>query len=292
MISPTDIDISHLRSFVAVAEAGGFTAAADRLNLTQSGISLRLRKLEERLGVRLILRTSRRFELTAEGEILLGYARRLLELNDEVVSRLRDPDVNGRLRVGLADYLAPLSLGRILDRLRRHYPNLRLEVVTGLGDDLGPLYERGELDLIIAGANESLGKGRPLFREKLVWAGKNRISAEGQTPVDLVSLPGSCVFRQSAIQRLDEMGTAWRINLTANSISGVHEGLRAGLGIAVLPVCAVPEDMIILDDSRLPLLPPHQVVAFIRKNVGAVGERFISFLTDELLKESAIRNVA
>src|SRR5262245_26466959 len=99
-----DLDFDLLRCFLAVAEAGGFTAAGERIGLTQSGISVRIRRLEERLGRRLLERNTRHVSLTEGGELFLSYARRMVDLNDEAVGRLRGGLAEGRLRLGIADY--------------------------------------------------------------------------------------------------------------------------------------------------------------------------------------------
>jgi len=123
-----DLDLDLLRCFVTVAEAGGFTAAGQALGLTQSAISLKVKRLEDILGRRVFERTSRSIALTREGETLLAYARRMLALNDEAVRRMVAPPMAGRLRLGVADHFIPRNLAPVLARFARVYPELRLEV--------------------------------------------------------------------------------------------------------------------------------------------------------------------
>lgn len=280
-----DIDTALLRCFVAVVDAGGFTAAGDKTGLTQSGVSVRIRRLEQQLQVQLLHRTSRAFELTPQGDILLGYAKRLLSLNDEMVERLTESDLSGRLRIGVAEYLAPLTLHRILHRFRSHYPQIRLEVVIGLGQNLAPEFERGDLDLAVAGADAINKDGEPLFEEEMNWvSGPNWFPGKDDV-VKLITLPAPCRFRLAAINSLEAQGRHWEVSLVCSSVSGVQQGLRAGFGLSVLPMSSIPAD---LRQTR-PIeyfgpLPRHRIHAF-RKASNPMVERFLDYLTDELAGE-------
>src|SRR5215475_13211805 len=123
-----DLDCDLLRCFVAVAETRGFTAAGALIGLTQSGISVRIRNLEERLDRRLLDRTSRSVALTEAGELFLGYARRMIDLNDEAVGRICGPAAEGRLRLGIADYVLPRLLPNLLGRFARQQPGVKMEL--------------------------------------------------------------------------------------------------------------------------------------------------------------------
>ena len=123
-----DVDIDMLRCFVEVAQTGSFTKAGKNIGLTQSGVSVKIRRLEERLSTQTFNRTSKSLSLTLEGEILLDYARRILALHDEAVSRLTKPRACGKLRIGLIDYFLPELLPNLLSRFRKQYPNIHLEI--------------------------------------------------------------------------------------------------------------------------------------------------------------------
>jgi len=164
-----DLDSDLLRCFVAVADARGFTAAGELIGLTQSGISVRIRNLEERLGRRLFERTSRQVSLTEDGEVLLSYARRMVDLNDEAIGRLTGGETQGRLRVGLADYVTPRLVPQLLGRFNRLHPGVTMEMRTGLSMDLLPGYEAGELDVVIAGRGMVFKDGGLLYRD--AWSG-------------------------------------------------------------------------------------------------------------------------
>ena len=165
-----DLDLDLLRCFVLVAEARGFTAAGEALGLTQSAVSLRVKRLEEVVRRPLFDRTTRTVALTREGEVLLGYARRLLALNDEAVRRLAAPPIAGRLRLGVADHFVPRSLAPILARFSRTYPEVRLEVEVGRSHELRAKQAAGGLDLVLGKRRGGEVAGVPIWTEQVVWA--------------------------------------------------------------------------------------------------------------------------
>src|SRR3954470_12137908 len=138
-----------LRSFAAVADTKSFTAAAELVARTQSAVSVQIKRLEEVVGRRVFERTSRSLSLTADGETLLGYARRILELNDESVRRMIEPPLAGEIRVGITEYFVPTQLPQILARFAAAYPGVLLEVQMGLSNALRQQLERRKLDAII-----------------------------------------------------------------------------------------------------------------------------------------------
>lgn len=276
-----DIDTDLLRCFVAVAETRGFTAAGERLGLTQSGVSVRIRRLEERLQAHLLVRTSRSVGLTAEGELLLGYARRLLDLNDEIVRRFTLPAATGHLNAGVADYVVPNRLQGLLARFRKHYPRISLAITIGLGMDLLPRIEKGELDVVIAAAAESPIPSRPLYAEPLVWCAPEGWALAADEPIPLACLPAPCSQRRAGIAALDRAGYLWQASYTSTSVAGVQAAVRAGLGIAVLPVSAVDADMRRLTAKEgFPALPDSEIVAFLRQPESEPARAFVRFFED------------
>lgn len=284
IVDVIDLDTDLLRCFVAVAEAGGFTAAGQRIGLTQSGISVRIRKLEEQAGTRLLERTSRSLMLTPDGELLLDYARRILDLNDEVVRRLRTPAVDGTLRAGIADYVSPHRLPAVLARFRQHYPQVRLEISTGLGQDLARIFKRGELDVIV-GCDDLLQDGILLRTERLVWVASAAWRATAGAPVPIAALPPNCFHRVAGTDALSRVGRAWDVICTCSSVAGLRATVAAGLAVAVLPESAVSDDVRELDAaSGFPPLPRVPVSVFTKKKrpLAAREEAFVAFIREEM----------
>lgn len=235
-----DLDIDALRAFVIVAEAGGFTAAGDILGRTQSAVSIKIKKLEDVLGRRVFDRTSRSLALTRDGELLLGYARRMLALNDEAVRRFAEPDAEGDLRLGVAEYFLPRRLPRILTEFRRVYPRVHIAVRIGASDALVQALDKGELDVVIAKRDEGVTRGRVIRREAMRWICAPDLDPDPVAPLPFCALPAPCVFRSRGLQALEAQGRSWRVVYTSESVMGVLAAAEAGLGVAVVGAEAAP----------------------------------------------------
>ena len=278
-----DLDIDLLRCFATVAEQGGFTSAGVVLGLTQSAISLKVKRLEEILGRRVFDRTSRRLSLTAEGEVLLVYARRLLSLNDEAVRRMIAPPVRGHLRLGVADHFVPQHLAPILARFARTYPDVQLEVEVGRSHDLRTACDKGALDLVIGKRREGETSGTPIWTETLAWVAPPETTLTRRSPLPLAMLPPGCMFRDRALATLSRANIAHEIIYTSASLLGVIAAAEAGLAVTVLgrsslppglrEVAGLPDlgtaEMAIFGDAegRMALVDP--LVGFIRESLAA-----------------------
>lgn len=230
-----DLDIDLLRCFATVAGTGGFTAAGHALGLTQSAVSLKVKRLESLVGKRVFDRTSRTLALTCDGELLLAYASRLLALNDEAVRRMVAPPMSGRLRLGVADHFVPQHLAPILARFARAYPEVRLEVEVGRSADLRAACERGAFDLVIGKRREGELAGAPIWTETLAWVAAEDWQAPASSrPLPVATLPPGSMFRDRALAILGRAGIAYELVYTSASLLGVIAAAQAGLGIAVL----------------------------------------------------------
>ena len=251
-----DIDPSLLRSFVAVAEEGGFTSAGHRLGCTQSAVSIKIQKLEALLGQRLFERTSRSLALSAQGETLMPFARRLLSLNEETVKQMRAPDIQGRLRLGIIDYLAPDRLPVLLAELAQKYPRVRFEIRLGLSRDLLAALDEGDLDIAIAKPDHPDRKRIFAMTEQLFW-----VTAEGKTldpaaSLPLILLPAPCAYRAAAVDSIAKTGRNWYESMISTSIRGVQAAVKAGLGWSVLGASSLAPGIEVLNEADgFPALP-------------------------------------
>ncbi len=279
-----DLDFDLLRCFVAVADTGGFTAAGERIGLTHSGISVRIRRLEERLGRRLLARTSRSVTPTEEGELFLSYARRMVDLNDEAVGRLVGASPQGRLRLGMADYVIPHQLPGLLGRFNRLHPGVKMEMRTGLSMDLLPAYEQGDFDLVIACRGMAFKDGGLLYRDQLIWVAAPGFDLRLDRTVPLVTLPPHCTHRGLSLQALDQAGLGWEIVYVSSSTAGVQAAVRGGLGIAMIPQSAmIPELRTLTPAEGVPELPDFEIAIFPREDPPpASAQAFIDFLSAEV----------
>jgi DNA-binding transcriptional LysR family regulator len=260
---PQDLDIDLLRHFVTIAETGGFTAAGEVLGRTQSAVSLKVRKLEEVLGKRVFHRTSRSTELTVEGEVLLGFARRLLELNDETLRRVQEPEVEGTLRLGVAEHFVGSYLPKVLRGFCREYPRISLEISVGLSGALLAKLDAGELDLVIAKRERGSTRGRLLWREPLVWVAKSDFDLKGLKAVPLAVLPSPCSYRQQAIAALERMRQPWQVICTSGSVACVLAAVSAGVAVSVVSQSVVQPGLRVLTPAEgFAALPEAEVAVF------------------------------
>lgn len=259
-MAPRTLDIDLLRTFATIADAGNFTRAAERLGRTQSTISLQMKRLEESFGKRVLERNAHRVRVTAEGETLLAYARQMLRLNDEVMARVQEPELEGRVRLGTPEDFATTHLPSVLAAFSQAYPLVALEVTTDLTLNLLERFHGGEFDLVLI-KRERLGplEGTRVWREPLVWAALDRFMA-ARRPLPLVVSPNPCVYRKRALQALDKAGQRWRIAYTGTSLAGAQAAVRAGLGLSVLPREMVPSTLVALGpEDGLPLLDDTEI---------------------------------
>jgi len=235
-----DLDLDLLRCFVQVAERGGFTPGATALGLTQSAVSLKVKRLEDLLGRRVFERTSRSVALTRDGETLLAYARRMLALNDEAVRRLVAPPVAGHLRLGVADHFVPRNLAPILARFAADYPEVRLEVEVGRSHELRQAQERGTLDLVLGKRRDGETAGTILWTEPIIWVAAPGWQAPEGRPLPVAMLPQGCMFRDRALAALARAGLGFEVVYTSASLLGVAAAAQAGLAATVLGRSGLP----------------------------------------------------
>ena len=262
----TNLDIDLLRAFATIAESASFTRAAERLHRTQSTISLQVKRLEEQIGRQLFERNARMVRLTAEGEVLLAYALRILQVNDEAVSRLTEPDLEGSVRLGTPEDFATTHLPRVLARFARSNPRVALEVSCDLTLNLLAGYECGEFDLVLLKREpEGPSTGVMVWREPLVWAALDRGIVQVDRPLPLILSPQPCVYRRRAVEALGEARKDWRIAYTSPSLAGTQAAVFAGLGVTVLPKEMVPAGLHVLGaQDGLPDLHDTEIALFGR----------------------------
>lgn len=281
---PIDLDINMLRCFKEVVETGSFTRAGSNIGLTQSGVSVKIRRLEERLNAKIFNRTSKSLSLTHEGDMLLDYAGRILSVHDEAVGRLTSPLASGNLRVGLIDYFLPELLPSLLSKFRQRYPNIHLEVVTDAGMNLMPLYEKGELDLFVAGKNSIQKNCKTLIREPLIWVIGKDTEPVLKNPVHLALLPSPCSFRRIATESIEKNNMKWEVLFTGTSIANIQAAVQAGMGLSILPLGALKEGIKKAPASMgLPELPMYTIALVTdEQEKNEARDVFISYLEAEL----------
>ena len=255
-----NLDLDLVRTFATIAALGSFTRAASRLGRQQSTISLQVQRLEETLGLKLLTRTPRSVALTSDGESFLQSARRILDLNDEIIARAQEPDMRGVVRLGTPEDFATRHLPDVLSRFAQAYPAVSLEVTCDLTLNLLKRFRAGDFDLALVKRERSLEmSGVRVWREPLVWAAGDRDFWVGSAPLPLVVSPAPCVYRQRATDALDRAHRDWRVAYTCGSLAGSLAAVKAGLGVTVLPKGMVPSDLRVIDGNPLPKLRDTEV---------------------------------
>jgi DNA-binding transcriptional LysR family regulator len=286
MASPlATLDIELLRCFTLIAEAGGFSRAAERLNLTQSAVSLQLRRLEDRLERRLFERTPRSVRLTPAGEALLPHAQGLLALHDGIVARLAEPDIVGRVRLGTPEDFATSHLPDVLARFAAAHPGVALEVTCDLTLNLLERFHADEFDIVLVKRETSTESGVRVWREPLVWVGRQGKPPDPLGPLPLVVSPAPCVYRKRAIDSLDRAGRHARIVYTCASLAGSLAAVEAGLGYAVLPRQMAPKHLAILDDAGLPRLRDTEIALLSASAASEPARRLADHIIRSLEKK-------
>lgn len=252
---PRHLDLTALRSFVTVAETGGVTKAAGFLHLTQSAVSMQLKRLEESLGLALLDRSSRSVSLTAAGEQLLSYARRMLDLNDQAILRLTDQDYEGELVLGVpADIVYP-SIPQVLQRFNVEFPRVRVTLLSSYTRKLRDLYARGGCDMILTTEDHVGPGGETLVERPLIWIGAVGGSAWRQRPLRL-AFEKACIFRSDVQKALDAAGVPWDMAVESDSSRTVEASVSADLAVhAAIEGTEPPYVEKIAHNGGLPTLP-------------------------------------
>ncbi len=254
------LDIDHLRTFIAIADSGTFTRAAETVHKTQSAVSMQMKKLEDVVGRPLFERDGRASKLTEDGERLVDYGRRILRLAGEALASFADAELAGRVRLGLPDDYADRYLPEILARFSQSNPRVEVTVVC---EPTPMLFERiaaADLDLAIISHVESRGSASVIRRERLLWVTSLRHSVHELSPLPLALGRTFCTWRQAASTGLESIGKPYRVLYSSWNSTAVGAAVLAGLAVSVLPESAIRPGMRILGASDgFPPLPSCKI---------------------------------
>jgi DNA-binding transcriptional LysR family regulator len=255
------LNTDQLRSFVAIVDTGSITRAAERVNKTQSAVSMHIRRLEEQLGRTLFAKHGRGVRLSDDGERLVEHARQMLELEAVAFAAVARKALAGRVRLGIPDDYAESVLPELLTRFSRRHPLVELSVVC---DSSVFLYERiaaRDLDLAILTDCSDFSGIEILREEPLRWVTGPDSRVHKLRPLPLALAGPSCVWRRTAISKLEERGVSWKgipwkLVVVSPNQAAVTPVVQAGLAITVLPESAIRPGQRILDvEDGLPALP-------------------------------------
>src|SRR3954469_4071808 len=234
--SPLDLDA--VQAFVRIAELGSFTRAAEAMRTSQGAVSLKLKRLEERLGCRLLERTPRHVQLSGRGAAFLDHARELLEVHDRALSGFAG--ARQRLTVGISDHVAGPELPVLIARMNAQDPQLLIEIRIASSGDLLQSFDRRELDAVIVRLHAGRSDGEILTEEKFGWFAAPSWQHRAGEPLPVATMPEPCGVRAMAGQLLDTAGVPWTEIFVGGGVAAVVAAVMAGLGVAALAPRMLP----------------------------------------------------
>jgi DNA-binding transcriptional LysR family regulator len=257
-----DLQIDWLKCFVAVVDAGSLSGAAPEVHRSQSAVSMQLKKLEVALGRQLLVRGPRQHQLTHEGQLLLGYARRMLDLHAETQAVFHGEELNGRIRLGVPDDYAAKYLTPVLRRFAPNHSAVEIELNCEQSTSLIPRIERGDLDLALV-SRENPRQGTLLFHEPMVWVGSTQFQVWRRNPLPIAVHEDTSLAKRSAINSLALQGRRYKVVYNSSSLAGQIAAVESGLAVAVLTQCSAPANLEILGSEHgLGPLEPMEVSVY------------------------------
>ncbi len=256
------LEIDLLRTLVAVQATGSFTRAAQAVFRTPSAVSMQMKRLEEIVGRPIFAKDGRGVVFTEAGDDLLGYARRILRLNEEALARFRSTDTTGVVRLGTPDDYATRFLPKILARFAATHPLVQVDVDCRPSSELVGRLEAGQVDIALV--SSGLGCSVPttgtiVHRERLVWAGVEWGEAHTRRPVPLAVSGTSCSWRLRALESLDRAGVAYRVAYSSQHYVGQVAAVLADLAVAPLPASVIAGDLTAIDERVLPVIGHYEI---------------------------------
>ncbi|MCI5070535.1 LysR substrate-binding domain-containing protein [Acidovorax sp.] len=232
------LDLDAVEAFVRIAELGSFTRAAEAMGTVQAAMSLKLKRLEDRLGCRLIERTPRHVQLSARGAAFLEHARELLAAHDRALATFAQ--ARQRLTIGISDHVAGPELPALIARMNQQDPQLLIEIRIGSSGDLLQSYDRRELDAVLARMHVGRSDGELLAEEPFGWFAAPGWQRRAGEPLPLATLAEPCGVRAMAGRSLDAAGIAWAEVFVGGGVAAVAAAVMAGLGVAALAPRMLP----------------------------------------------------
>lgn len=265
------LDLDVLRTFVAIAETGSFTAAASAVFRTPSAVSMQIKKLEETLRCVVFNRDARSVSLTTDGEMLMGYARRMLAINREAVSKFVVPDVSGVVRLGSPDDYGERVLPSVLKRFAQSHPSVAVDVTIDQSANLRRRLSERELDITLFTVCRNIPPDAEiLLTEPIVWGGARGGCAYLKKPLPVSVWEEGCAWRADALEALGRDGVEYRVAYMSAHTAGQRAAILADLAIAPLPRSFIGNDIVPLGPEHgLPQLSNYNLAMIVAPDASA-----------------------
>ncbi len=261
MITMVAIHPDLLRTFLAIADAGSFTAAGRALRLRQSTVSQHVQRLEQATGRRLLDRDTHSLSFTADGEVILEHARRVIDAHERMERFLSSTPLRGRLRFGASEDFVLSALPDVLAAFVRRYPEVDVELSAGLSETLYDAFDAGRLDILFVKRRTGDRRGTTAWSEPISWVGRPDLRVDLAAPLPMLFYPPPSVTRARAIETLEQAGRSWRVAFTSSSLSGLSAAARAGIGLMPHSARLIPAGLAVsVQSAELPKLPHLEFV--------------------------------
>lgn len=277
-----DLQIDWLKCFVAAVDGGSLSAAAAAVHRSPSAVSMQISKLESAVGHVLLRRGPRLLALTHEGQTLLGYARRMLDLQAEAQAALQGEALSGVVRLGVPDDYASKYLTPVLKRFAPRHGGVEIQLDCEQSTALIPRVQRGELDLALV-SRDHARRGTLLFHEPMVWVGSPQFDVWTRNPLPIAVYEAESLGRRSAINALALQGRPYKVVYNSSNLAGQIAAVESGLAVAVLTQCSAPPHLQVLGaEHGLGPLEPMQVAVY--RSQASRGNKAVDILQQMLVQ--------
>ncbi len=278
---PLSLDTNLLRTLTAVADTNNFGRAATQLGITQSAVTLRIQKLEHLVKRALVHRCRTGVALTEDGRVLIQYARRILELNDEAIEHVTTKNSRESIAMGVIEEFERFYLEEFLAEFHNIHPRARIDVVVDYSRNLKKLIDDDKICVAIMKGDVAGDQAIPLYSDRLVWvASQNSVFAAKSRAIPLVVSPEPCINRTVMMKALDAAQLPWRVASSCPTLSGVVAAVKAGLGVSAIDLRSIQPSMRVLTalDGFPPLPASH--VGILRRP--GRSDRLLDWVVDEI----------
>lgn len=282
----TNIPTDLLRTLIAVVELRSFTKAAQQLGVTQPAVSAQIKRLQSMLGGDLLDKSAPGVSLTPTGELVVAYGRRLLSINDQILS-LAVPRLSAqKVRLGLPSDCLPPAVPQTLATLRQMWPNAQLDLRSDSPGRLEQDMRRGDLDLMVGFAVAGLNAvACDSWDEPLVWVRGNGTRVNGEGPVPLVAYGEDCASHRAAVAALNEAGRSAELVFSCNELAGLAAAIEAGIGVMAMVPGRQPDKVDIWSEAPLPELPRLHRTIYLRDGAEEAAFRDVAELLAGALRQ-------
>ena len=286
-MTTTDLSIDQLRTLVTIADTQSVTQAAQKLFRTQPALSLQIKRLEEQVGTSLMQRKGRKIELTEAGHVLVDYARRILDLNEEAIAKLSLTETEGKVRIGVLEEVAIGPLVDLLTKFGRLCTKVELELVVDTSWNLSRMIRNNDICLAVANLQFSQGhQTQPLWEEHYLWvhSAEYDFSREASVPIIIDSSGYPCDIREQGLNLLKALNKPWHLIFSSYSLTALKAAIQAGLGVGFIAQSAITDDMCVLESSGfLPSILPTRIGLYrSQEETSPAVDTLAEFLIDHL----------